>query len=348
MSRSSIFNFESLEGFRPRVPLTLLGAMAVVLGLEAALRLCPLDTLMPADSAWGQLRFVEQAALPRAPRPSVLFLGSSRVRDAAAPAVIESQCGWPDGSVSNLALGGGRIFDALLLLERHPELLDEKPLVVLGVDDWYFSSQGMPLGTLYELYAPLDERLRFEEPRRGMLASDWAFRSRLLLKLAPAALARALGWEQDKPGRLAVDATGRVVDLKDQRRVRDAASIERMTRDRAALHLGSYRPEPVFAEHLERLAVLVRERGARLLILQLPNRSLYREIRDKQFAQAYALHLELLKATAAKVNAPLLAYDRPEECGLRDELFMDYGHLRNAGAEAFSRFFAEVLKAQRD
>ena len=60
MSRSSIFNFESFEGFKPRVPWAALLALALLGGVELWARLMPNDTLYPQASSWGQLRLVER------------------------------------------------------------------------------------------------------------------------------------------------------------------------------------------------------------------------------------------------------------------------------------------------
>ena len=84
MYRSSIFNFESCEGLRARVPKTLLFVAGVVLLLEIAVRVVPESALMPAKSRRGEIDFVEREGLPKLGKIETVVLGSSRMRRAVS------------------------------------------------------------------------------------------------------------------------------------------------------------------------------------------------------------------------------------------------------------------------
>lgn len=345
MSRSSIFNFESFEGFRPRMPWGLLGVLAVVAGVEAAARLVPNDALMPEDSSWGQLRFVEREVIEPAERPKIVFLGSSRMRDAAAPRVIEEGLGLKKGSVVNIALGGGRIFDALDLYQRNRAKLKGAKLVVIGLDDWHFSLGAHPPGTLYELDAPLSDRMQFPEPPRNALVLDGIFQQRVKIPIAMQNLSRLFSGKSSSLS-LYVDEIGQVRDKGDAGRMRTPEELERDAAQLAHLHYHRFRQSPVLAGHLADLVQCLRQDGAQVLLAELPNRSAYRERIRLDHEAEFESHLTLAREIAQRLEVPFLYYDRPEDCELRDEMFADYGHLKQEGARAFSAFFLKELLAR--
>src|SRR5258708_4775197 len=104
MSLSSIFNFESFQGFRPRVPKTLLGVAVFLALLELTVRLIPEETLIPARSRQGEVFFIERELLPRIEKPKVVLLGSSRIRRAIVPRLLDDKAGLPPNSTLNCGL----------------------------------------------------------------------------------------------------------------------------------------------------------------------------------------------------------------------------------------------------
>src|SRR4051812_21655636 len=98
MSLSSIFNFESFEGFKPRMPLTALSVLGVLLALEIGVRLIPDESLIPAKSRQGEIVFMERELLPRVTNPRIVLLGSSRIRRAVVPKLLDEKSGLPVNS----------------------------------------------------------------------------------------------------------------------------------------------------------------------------------------------------------------------------------------------------------
>jgi hypothetical protein len=327
------------------MPWALLGVLAVVGAIEAAARLVPNDTLMPENSSWGQLRFTEREVIATAAAPQIVFLGSSRMRDAAAPRVIEERFHLPQGAVINIALGGGRIFDALELYRRNRIKLKGAKLVVIGLDDWHFSLGAHPLGTLYELDAPLGERMQLPEPPRNAFVLDGIFQQRVKLPVAMQDFSRLFSGKSSALS-LYVDEFGQVRDKGDEAKTRTVEDIERDAAQLAHLHYSRFRQSPVLAGHLEELIRCIREDGAQALIVELPNRSAYRERVRQDHEAEFEAHITLAREIAQRMEVPFLYYDRPEDCGLRDAMYADYGHLKPEGAHAFSSFFALELEAR--
>ncbi|MBI3832105.1 MAG: hypothetical protein HY291_21470 [Planctomycetes bacterium] len=346
MSRSSIFNFESFAGFRPRMPWALLGVLAIVAALEAAARLVPNDVLIQPNSAWGQLRLVEREVIASSRAPQIVFLGSSRMRNAVVPRVVEERLGMPKGSVVNCALGGGRLFDALDLYRRNREILKGTKVVVIGLDDWYFTLGSHPLGTLYELDAPLSDRMRLPEPPRNAMVLDGLLQQRVKVPFALRYFAHVL--LNGKPSEISVyvDEYGQVRDKGDEVKALTPAEIEHDAANLAYHHYSRFRQSPVLAGHLEELIRSIREDGAQALLVELPNRSAYRERVRQDHETEFQAHLALAREIAQRLDVPFLYYEQPEDCGLRDTLYADYGHLKPEGAHAFSAFFATELGAR--
>ncbi|MCW8131426.1 MAG: SGNH/GDSL hydrolase family protein [Planctomycetota bacterium] len=341
MSRSSIFNFESFEGFAPRVPWTLLAVVAVIAAVELAARLTPNDALMPPNSSWGQVRFVETAVIAPASAPRIVVLGSSRMRDAVAPRVLEKALGLPEGAVVNAALGGGRLFDALLVYERNRAVLKQAKVLIVGLDDWHFSLGAHPLGTLYELEAPMADRLALPEPPRNLYALDGVFQLRVKMPIAGARLARALSGRPER-ALWTLDAHGRLRNSEDRLEPeRDRAADARQL---AALHYLNFRQSKLLTGHLERLVALAKADGLEVILIDPPNSSWYRRVVGENYEQACQAYKGLAQETAVKLGVPSYRYEAPEDCGLTDADFRDYGHLTPAGAERFTGFLAGKWK----
>src|SRR5437868_3497291 len=102
MFLSSIFNFESLRGFRPRAPATLLAVIGVIASIEIFARLLPEERLLRANNIFGEVAFIEHDILPKFPDPRVVLLGSSRMRRAVVPKQLDEALGMPIGSTINL------------------------------------------------------------------------------------------------------------------------------------------------------------------------------------------------------------------------------------------------------
>jgi hypothetical protein len=334
---SSIFNFESLSGFKPQAPKTLLAVAGVVALLELGVRLLPVNALLPGRQA--EMRFLETEVLQRFPPPRIIFLGSSRIRRAANPRLLDEALGLPRHSTMNLGLAGGRVFEALYFYEQHLDALKSAEVVVLALDEWHLST-GWRLGSVYEMNAPWSERLSLPDPLRTRLMLDGLFNMRLNLRLLPPLL--------KKGGLRARDATGLVLtddyQVLPKAREKTPPDLEQHFQKIIDTYYDQFSLHPVMEGHVEAIARRVKQNGGRLVLLQLPNRAGYQNAVERTRGKEYQQHREALQRLAGRLDVPLYFYRLPEECGLDEQSFEDYGHLNPEGAKNFTRFFAPILK----
>jgi hypothetical protein len=338
MFRSSILSFESFEGFRPRWPATLLGVAAVLALLETAVRFLPEERLIPAKSRQGEIFWIEREVLPKFAAPRILLLGSSRIRRAVTPKQLDGELGLPAGSTLNLGLASGRIFEALYLYERNQAKLSSAKLVVLALDEWHLSA-GWRLGSLYETHAPFAERVRFSAELRSRLILDGLFTLRLKLRLLPALLFR----KKSDVLPLKLDENNGIVP-PGRRALDEGAGPESFT-EKVNTFYDHFNIHPVMFGHVEKLAQLVARNGGELILVQLPNRAAYQAEVERLYPLQYWRERGALTQLAQRLGVKLHAYRLPEECGLTEASYEDYGHMTPAGAQAFTQRLAELIRA---
>ncbi len=392
MSRSSIFNFESVRSLRPQMPAALLAAVGVIAVLEIGLRLTPDPWLYPSSkSRQGIVTFFEQEVIPHFKNPRIIIMGTSRAMDGIRPAMLDGLLGLPKDATLNLGLQGGRPFDALRLYRRNRERLgfhvpnpqqgkeNEKKLVLLFLDEWHFSS-GWGLGARFALHAPLKERFGLTSattlpdlPRpphitpsewerriqkrkadkqqklerlRTILLTDQVFNMRLKLRYVLPALGLNLGL-----------ATTREMVLNEENQVirpehKRLKPYGRVIKNPRSLHNrihGFYRDfdsHPILIDHVRKLATLVQADGARLVLIQMPNRGQHQFAVETLYGPHYAQHIKTTETLARELKIPFYLYRMPADCGLEERHFYDYGHLALKGSETFTQFIAELIRKE--
>lgn len=339
MPRSSIFSFEHFAGFRPRAPATLLAVAGIIAAAELGMRLVPEEKLIPARSRQGEIFFMEREVLPHFPKPEVVLLGSSRVRRAVVPKLLDEQLGLPPNSTLNVGLASGRVFEALYLYERNRAQLKQARLVILNLDEWHLSC-GWRLGSLYEMHAPWAERLQMTERLRNRLLLDGVFSMRLRLRLLPALLRRRTADSLD----LRLDENNQV--LPPPRKGLPPDVDPRRFHETVETFYDHFELSPVLEGHVEKLARMVRDEGGQFVIVQLPNRSAYQAEVRKLHPAEYQQHLGSLHALERRLSVPLVVLEQPRACNLGDESYEDYGHLNPAGARVFTQFLSELVRKE--
>ncbi|MGD0091944.1 MAG: hypothetical protein ABSE73_18680 [Planctomycetota bacterium] len=344
MTRSLMFSLESFADFRPRCPATLLAVAGLVAALEVALRLVPEGLLIPAHSREVELLFMEREVLARVPQPQVVLLGSSRLRYAVAPGLLDERLGLPPASTLNAGLDGAHAFEALLFYERNRARLKHARLVILYTDEWYLSS-GWQLGPLFEMHAPWPDRLGLPEPQRTRMLLDGIFSMRLRLRMIFETVSNRLSWRKADVLELKLDENNQVVPLR-PRPIQAVAGDPARYDGTIEAFYSHFAICQVQMGHLEKLGRLVREDGGRFVIMQFPNRSAYQGEVQKLHAAEYAQHLAALGALAQRLDVPLAVFAEPSACGLSDYDYADYGHFTPAGARKFTEFLADTIKKE--
>jgi hypothetical protein len=338
---SSIFNFESLRGIQPKVPVTLLAVAGIVVLLETAMRLTPERAIIPGKSRQAEMRFLETDVLEKFPEPKIVLLGSSRIRRAVVPRLLDETLGLPQYSTMNLGLASGRLFEAQYFYEQNFDTLKSAKLVVLALDEWHLST-GWRLGSVYEFHAPWAERIALPDPLRTRMIMDGLFSMRLKLRMFFPAMLTHLGVRKAQTPELALTDDYQVLPKPRKGLPPDINPQEyHKTID---TFYESFNVHPVMEGHVEAIAKKVKEAGGQLVLLQLPNRMGYQTQVEKLRGEQYRQHIESLKKLAEKLNVPVYIYRLPEECGLSDENYEDYGHINREGAKLFTRFIAPILQ----
>lgn len=368
MSRSSIFNFESFQGFKLGRPLTLLAVLASLAALETGLRQIPDAWLFQPSSRLGYGSFLEREVLPKFESPRILILGSSRTADAFVPRQLDGLLGLPAGSTLNLSQPGGASYEFLRLYQRNRTRLAPVKLVLLNLDEWTFSS-GCALDERYFLHASFAERLAFAQPApiplrpeeppekyamrerehfqhledlQATLLVDGCFSMRLRLPKLSSACFIHLGLKKRRSPKLDENNQVRATDAQEGREGMDPGAIRALA-DRTYQDFDTH---PLLLRHIETFAQLVQEDGGRLVLLQLPARAQYQKEVEARHGPCYRQHRQALEDLARRVGAPLFPFRLPEECGLQDGDYMDAWHLSVKGAQKFTRYIAEWLRQE--
>jgi hypothetical protein len=287
----------------------------------------------------------ERVALAHAAaRPAVVLLGSSRMRDAAAPYVLEEALGLPRGAVVNLGLGGARPSDALALYRDNRVRL-AGAVVVLGIDNWHFNAATPGIADpRFRAAAPLRERLAFPlhgpmlDLAFGYVSTVWDLRAffRVLL------IGASRGVDPRQPA-FALDALGRIRGVGGEAAVVGPDADAEAARER---HPPAFVPWGYELHALGELVDLVRADQGRLVLLRLPVRRAYAEAVRRDYAWQDD---EWRRAVAvAAPSAPLQDLADAAEWGLGDEHFADFGHITAAGSALFTRRLAPWLARAAD
>ncbi len=362
MSRSSIFNFESFEGFKPRVPLALLAAAALVLCVEAGVRLTPDSWLIPYYSRLGFRGFMEHEVLPKFDAPQIAVMGTSRAADAINPKALDAALGLPELSTVNLSIFGSRTSDWLDIYQRNRAKLSQLKLLIVVVDEWSFSS-GVGNDEQFCLDAPLADRWNFVQPaeipinekgaaarldylrlKRNRLLADWVFNMRLKLGFVPLAVAKSLHLGKKREPVFDAFHMVRSNTAETGKEAEDPKNYHERIRN----FYKFFDTHPIYVRHIEELARLMKEDGGRLVLVHLPNRRSYQNEVEKLFPEEYAQHIRVTKELAMRVgSSEKYVYEYPEEIGLADDDYEDYCHLAKSGTDTCTKWIGDLIKKDK-
>ena len=345
-SFKSGLRFESLRTVQPRFPLTATLALGVMLALEALVAALPASWQRDESGAVARMATVERMILAKYDRPQVVVLGSSRAVFGVAPRVLDESLKLPPLSCVNASIIGGGPELMQLFYERNREQFRGAKLVVVNVDEWHFNDHtGGANSTSTSATTPPDAPLAAATSARSLHEAE---RGRCLRLRSALALLRYTAIEElglnDKP---AFDV---FVDHNNQMWFTDGTPPHDRREQFQAVVRDYYRGfhiAPRLVDPLRKLAAMVREDGARLVLMQMPNRPKHQaEVSALAGAeyQAQVRHLELL---ADELSAPFYNFDNPAECGLADGDWADGVHLTPAGAPKFTEFLARVIERDK-
>ena len=339
MFHSSIFSSEAPRAKRRRrAPRALLLATAIlaVVELGAARR----EWLWSRDrsSASGIIDGMEELVIAPSAGPSLLFMGSSRARDALVPRQLEDRLSLPRGSVLNLGLTAGTPFDALIVYRRNRAKLSSARTLVFAIEDWHLNER-FPTGVLDRRFATLSERIGvFDQQGTTSLVAGWVWRTYDAQEPLQDFLTSLAG---SNPRSLRVSEDGRII-YRDHEM---DEGPERTDVDIWAEHF--YRPFALGGGRLGQLRALIdlaREDGMRVIVVRLPWRDAYVDEVTRRFPREF---LETTRLSGEIAGAEVILYERASALGVSDRSFYDYGHLTPPGAKIMTDRIADVVLAAR-
>jgi hypothetical protein len=313
-------------------------ATLLLLGVELGLaRQDWVWTWVPGSNS-GIIEAMEARVIAPSEPPTVLLMGSSRVRDAVAPRQLEQALGLPRGGVMNLGVTRGTPYDARLLYERNRAKLSKAKVLVVGVEDWSFNASVSP-NERFRRFASLDERAStFDKDWTLSLLAGYVWRTydaqgplRRLLKSA------LTGREATLP----ISDDGRVVWRKEE--LEEGPAQYDVTPD-VTRSLEDYATTEGLKAPLVELIALARADGLDVVVVQMPLRDAYVEQAQRRYPDALRQYAEVLGSLGPGVA--VWRYDRASSLGIQERWFYDYGHMTTRGAEVMTRALGERLKAQ--
>lgn len=275
--------------------------------------------------------------------PKVVILGSSRIRDALAPAILAKSLHLEAHDVINLGITTGGPLDALRFYERHRARWAQAQELIIGVEDWWLDGNKVPTererrhATLRDRWCngyPFDIQLD--------LTVGWCWRTydarnplRRLLKSS------VLGSREDVP----VEADGRLRwrpegDVPVSPSISEIhAWVDTVYRD--------FRVEPRRLRPLDQLLPLAKQDGLRVWLIQVPLHDAYLARVRNAYANPYRLYREEVERRADRDSVRVEVFEEGSSLGIGHDDFFDYGHLKASGAARFSQRFGELVRQAR-
>jgi hypothetical protein len=339
MCRSSTFSSESVQGggFSSVDWRDWLLALAVLLIVEFGVVRSGYIWQRTPDTMLGAFFGVEREVLAKAPQPTVVFMGSSRMRDAVEPRQLEAALNLPRGGVLNLGLTGGTPHEAALLYEHHRTLLKRARVIVLGIEDWYWN-EGFPRGEVERHFATFGDRWQWFKQRHelgDLVGGVWhtlELQDALLrfgasfvkgvqkIEFAEDRIVWRAPDERSETGPLHTDVAGPVEHL-----------------------MQAFNPGPAYENALRALMLEARDDGVHVIVTQIPLRAEYVDELERRYPRITPYMRARIDAIAHEAGAEVALYGRGTEVGIPDDRFSDFGHLTEAGVRRMTRLWERLL-----
>jgi hypothetical protein len=337
---SSIFSSETLH-IRRGVPASWIVTASILAALEFGVsRPEWIYRQLPFSYVGNFLQL--EGRLYREPEPPlVLALGNSRT-SAISPRTLEQELDLPQGSVVMVDFGGGDSFDALLLLRRNRERLKHVKLIIFGLDNFQFDSK-LPVDSERFLhFASLRERIQYARGWSTLVGAFWRTydKNALYLGLGTRLIKIALG----RPVPQVIDASD-VAEEQVPEEMKAALRGDTLVARDAARRFEHYTISSPMVNYMAEFLRECNSEPRQVIVVQLPLLDRYMRIVRRDYAVEY----DTYKRTVAALDQDrVVFFEEASATGLADSDFVDYGHLTRDGAERFTRFFAQWMRANRD
>lgn len=285
----------------------------------------------------GAFYAIENEVISHASPPTIVFVGSSRMRDAVDPRRLEGVLGLPRGGVLNLALTGGTPYEAMLYYERNRPLLRQASILVIGVEDWYWNV-GVPRDEVELMFATFSDRWRWFQERHqlGLLVGGvWrTFEVQDPLLRFGASFYKGVERVKFREDRVVWRSTANTLEIGPDETDIDGAIDHVME---------SYTRGPHYEDSLGRLLAMAHGDGVRLVLVQLPLRDRYVDRMRERHPDMQPYVEERMRTLAGPVGATVLLFNRASTLTIPENRFYDYGHLTEDGCRRMNTVWASNL-----
>jgi hypothetical protein len=278
----------------------------------------------------------------------VIFLGSSRIFSCIKRDLFSRLSGIEQSKITILWSSGAGTWEELLFCRKNSDLLNSSPLVIIEVGPWMFNKNLFPLGageTAFLTWSTFQERLEFPNLKmRSFLLADYLY---------PISQRRTLDEWDSLIYALIVGKRPKIYNPDDvpewhyKQSAYEKIAADPMFSVRTQIsQLNHYEFAEYKAEYLKRLIKLAEKKSKNIVILQPPLRNEYFEIINSypELFSAEMSSLSFIHSLENK-NVHSILWERPEDCGLNDSVFVDYGHFNNNGAYLFTQRLFDKLKS---
>ncbi len=343
-ARSSIFSFDTLQA----IPAPSAGVKWCI-GFLLIFRILIGWAAPDPTARYDILNAAEYLRAAKGRDLKVVFFGSSRLQSAVIADEWARRAGLKPGEVANLAVNDGRLWDALYMIETSGGLPASVNLVVVEIAPWEFNRNLLNPGFAVRSAIPqhmrhlatLSERLAVDdvESRMDLLADFvWPLYERQPLNQ----------WQFPVP--IPQPALPLPIAMHWDERQRERAATAGALKGSNIAKVHFFHPEiSSFAVwNLDRLLARVAGDSRRVVLAELPAREEYlRAIEQEPASRAFYQQVQELVKARTSENVSFLSWELARDCGLSENIFVDYGHLSREGAQTFTgRLFDEIAAKQ--
>lgn len=259
--------------------------------------------------------------------PEIVIIGNSRA-SGLDPAVLERELQLPAGAAFCFSIAAGDPYDGVLAERRNRDRLGRARLIIFCIDSWQFDST-LPLSSKRFIhFASLRDRWRAGHRWDVLVGGFWRTYDQedLFQGVAKQILSSALHKE---------------APVQWRRTQRETVRDTRTAAEMAHRYFRDYQLSTVMRDFLALLINQVSPEGQKIMLVQLPFRSGYLHTVTQEYGANYHAYKALLETMHP---LPTAFFENTSACGLQDDDFEDYGHLTEAGAEKFTKYFAGWLR----
>ena len=344
-NRSSIFSFDTLKGF-PRPSASLWTALVLLAAVRTAL-LFTGPAMLRATDGWIKRDFGNFYRVAGRPypgnRPVVFATGSSRLGLGLHQQTLSAGGGV---SVGKAALSASSPWEILKLLEIREDLLENMDVLVFDIQAYMFNDN-----------CPT----RFRRGNNFRTFSSWSERVELNGSFFAAEMAKDL-WPVHRERMTfvsAIDLGKNVRKEKSEFKPMDArwGAFKRSRRMRESYSRDYFKPATVTERHMKdfdysefmesavrRLIDLCRRHGVRVAVIIPPASSEFVRLLGERYPDGYARIISFAESLDSD-GVDVFIAETPADIGAAERgFFMDYGHMTEEGAAAYTRWLTIRMK----